>query len=589
MNQRRAELVDDIGLPAIPQYWEELVAACLKKLPEQRPPTMREIGDYLVSWSQQPDLPGPPPVSEQDLAAAENARLAEETHLRGESERQERGRQPEIDRIREQEAVLKQEADLNRQRQLEAAREQERKKKELAVKSSTKSKPLPWIIAAFVVLSLVAWVMVSSNKPHQTSTVSVTNDAAIQRERQKTEAAAAQAWDAEQRASKAEQEKLVLAAQAKAREDAGKQAAERKRLADLAEKEKLALIAQAKASEVVKQAAEPTNPTPRPSESALKYLDTALKEVKDFRGPSEYTEALCKIAEAKYKVGEVEASRAIFAQLKKWALTLPTVFTQDSVVAFGRIAQSESLAGDRDAARNTLKEAVAKLAENADIFSRSMAMSRIGEAQMVMGDSKESLITFGEADKTASRLKGHSKNWCLIENLIIRSQAEARSGSREAAKEKLVRAATLVESGKEDLLAKIALSQAKIGDMEGARETFGKSVNLAMRMKDTYEKGSALRNIASDQAESGDIAEARITASKILDRYNGGKYAYKEEALAAIADVVSASERARFMADVLEQAKNGKATTAEAAVKGLARAEDRCFGFIQIALGLLSK
>jgi len=167
MNQRRAELVEDTELPAIPQYWEDMVAACLKKLPEQRPATMREIGDYLVSRSQQPDQ-SPPPIGEQDLAVAESARLDEEERLREESERQERERQmAEANHIRNHEVARKQGEGLQHRQEQEVAREQLGKRKELAVRPSTKTKPLPWIIAACVVLSLVAWGVCVSNTPQQ--------------------------------------------------------------------------------------------------------------------------------------------------------------------------------------------------------------------------------------------------------------------------------------------------------------------------------------------------------------------------------------------------------------------------------------
>ena len=80
---------------------------------------------------------------------------------------------------------------------------------------------VPWIVAACVVLALGAWAMISlSSRKSEALPVTVVDDAALQRERNKTEAATAQAKDAEQRAARAEQEKQALTAQAKAKEEA---------------------------------------------------------------------------------------------------------------------------------------------------------------------------------------------------------------------------------------------------------------------------------------------------------------------------------------------------------------------------------
>ena len=218
-----------------------------------------------------------------------------------------------------------------------------------------------------------------------------------------------------------------------------------------------------------------------------------------------------------------------------------------------------------------------------------MAMSRIGEAQLIIGDVKDGLITFEQADKTASKLKGHSKNWCLIENSIIRSQAEAQSGNGESARKTLVDAIVFADTPRADLLARIAQSQAKIGDVDGSKKTFIKSLDLAIRMKDTYEKGSNLKDLATAQAKSGDIVGANSTASKISERYEGGKYAYKEEAIAAIGNATSALARNQWMLGIQQQTKDGGVITAESEVKKLTSAEDRCRGYIQIAFGLLGK
>jgi tetratricopeptide (TPR) repeat protein len=223
------------------------------------------------------------------------------------------------------------------------------------------------------------------------------------------------------------------------------------------------------------------------------------------------------------------------------------------------------------------------------MLSRSVAISRIAEAQFAIGDVQEGLATFKKAAETAAKLKGHSKNWCAIENIRIRALADARIGNQEAARQKLLKAIPLVDRGKEDLIAHIALSLSEIGAKEDARRTFAKALSVAMGMKNTYAKGVKLKNIARCQAKSGDIAGAKIVASKISKRYEGGKNTYKEEALAEIDRIAALSQRDRFMAYVFQQAGEGKVKEVAATIKDLNNPIDRCAGYVQIALGLLGK
>lgn len=197
MNQRRAELVEDIEHPTIPQYWEDLVAGCLKKLPEQRPATMREIGGYLVSCSQQPDQIGPPSVSGHELYVIveaericseklpeERERVRLEMEARTKTEASRRAEEKEViqagvARIPERNNATQDVASLPRK--AKSARE-------------GRLKVLPWISASFVVLAMLGWGMMTTKKPPMIGKVAVENEAAIRREREKSEADARQAY-----------------------------------------------------------------------------------------------------------------------------------------------------------------------------------------------------------------------------------------------------------------------------------------------------------------------------------------------------------------------------------------------------------
>jgi serine/threonine protein kinase/formylglycine-generating enzyme required for sulfatase activity len=79
MYQRRAELAEDVvPLPPIPAFWETLVARCLKKYPSERPESMKEIMEMIVSRGQGsasvpqaapadsiPEAKAPPPLPEE--------------------------------------------------------------------------------------------------------------------------------------------------------------------------------------------------------------------------------------------------------------------------------------------------------------------------------------------------------------------------------------------------------------------------------------------------------------------------------------------------------------------------------------------
>jgi tetratricopeptide (TPR) repeat protein len=330
--------------------------------------------------------------------------------------------------------------------------------------------------------------------------------------------------------------------------------------------------------------------TPSPhSELALTYLDAALHEAANITDPSHLIDVLCEIAKEKAKAGDIDASRVIFAQSKKMVLNLPW-YVQVDCVALSKIAQAEAQAGDSEAARTILAEVAANATANDELWERATALSRLGQAQAIIGDPEDSQRTFEQADKTAALQKNvWNRNSSLVENADVRAQTEAETGNVEAARQTLVRAVALANAMRDSgFLTEIAQTQAQIGEVEVAKRTFGEALATALRMKETYDKGYVLQDLARAQAEAGDIDGANGTAARITDRYSGGRYTYKEEALAAIGNATAAAAQAQLLKRIQEQAKEGGATDAEAAVRTWGAAVDRCNGYVQIAVGLLS-
>ena len=137
MTERRAELVEEGmvlgGGHMIPSNWEMCVADCLKKNAAKRP------ANAMTLWR---GLSGETAREEEEIKqreVAEQKRQAEEAWHAGEAKRR-----------------AKEEAELQRQRQQSSIQEQARQKRGEVARPQAKSSPLPWIMAACVVMGLVA-------------------------------------------------------------------------------------------------------------------------------------------------------------------------------------------------------------------------------------------------------------------------------------------------------------------------------------------------------------------------------------------------------------------------------------------------
>jgi serine/threonine protein kinase/formylglycine-generating enzyme required for sulfatase activity len=297
MTERRAELAEEgmilEGGQPIPSNWEQGVADCLSKEPNKRPP------DAMALW--------------QGLSR-EKTREEEAGSRREELERQRLVLEQQIEadkRAREEADARKSEASRRRVGD-NASPAQEAAAERAAVMPVASPRKnatlLPLTIGACVLMGLVAWGVVSSNKPAATRTVTVTDDAAIQRERDKAEAAAALARDAEQRADKAEQERQALKEQAREKELADAKAAADARAAAAsaeaarakqAEQQRLADLADAKAVNGFTASKE----TPFVNSLGMKFVPVVITG-----GPTSGKKVLFSIWETRVKDYEVYAA-----------------------------------------------------------------------------------------------------------------------------------------------------------------------------------------------------------------------------------------------------------------------------------------
>ena len=344
----------------------------------------------------------------------------------------------------------------------------------------------------------------------------------------------------------------------------------------------------------VPQPASVTAAPPPDSKLVLTYLDAALHEAETNIDPPQLVDELCEIAQERAKAGDIEASHSILAQAKTIALNFSPGLDDERNVALSKIAESEVQVGDKKAAQVYVAEVSATIAATHDLFSRATALSRLGHVQSIIGDIDDSRRTFELAEKAAAQQKNSwSRNHCLTEIAKDQAQTEAQPGNLEAARQTLIRAIGLANALKGStvrpgLLTDIARTQVQIGENDGAKRTLKEASDCAVRMKETYEKGDTLRDLAQAQAEAGDIAGANSTTARITDKYDGAKYTYKEEALTAIGNATAAAAQAQLLRRIQEQAKEGGAKDAELTVRTWGSASDRCDGYIQIAIGLLS-
>ena len=370
-------------------------------------------------------------------------------------------------------------------------------------------------------------------------------------------------------------------------------------------------------------------------ELARKYSDQALSELSKIDtdpnslgqismmkadATSIKIQALCDIAIIKHKTGDLEGCGRAFDTAKKLSestiphwdfsgdesfllsrLTLnamPTVML-DKSAAFFCIAKTEySIQLNDEHSKRLIMQPSDQWIDDAlsgDAWSRAIFLSRLAEAQMGIGEFETAEKTFAKAKATAEKQKNtRNRLKSLIEVECIMAASYHHAGNFIKRDQTLSHAKAVANAAKEhsnavENLAEIAYIQILLNDRESGFETFRMAVSRTLKMADTYEKGLCLKDIAVLQAKCGQKAEAQQTLEQIKERYQGGEYEYKNEALLEM----QASEAKRHSVARLDDLKKNSSQSTHDEIAGaiakMISPLDRCASFISLASGLLEK
>jgi tRNA A-37 threonylcarbamoyl transferase component Bud32 len=179
----RMKLPHQMGLP-VAAWWDDLLDRMLETRPADRPGSAAEVVAMLsvrVNEAAAAERAAAEAVARQAEAArkAEAARRASEEAARqaAATRKAEAARiEVERERIRQEEIARKSEASRRRVGDNASSAQEAVAERAAAMPNASprkKATPLPWILAACVVLGLVAWGVVSSNKPAATRTATV--------------------------------------------------------------------------------------------------------------------------------------------------------------------------------------------------------------------------------------------------------------------------------------------------------------------------------------------------------------------------------------------------------------------------------
>jgi RNA polymerase sigma factor (sigma-70 family) len=167
------------------------------------------------------------------------------------------------------------------------------------------------------------------------------------------------------------------------------------------------------------------------------------------------------------------------------------------------MALLQAEAGDKAGARKTLRRAAEIAATVTDEPKKDRALAGLACAQARLGD-------IAAARKTAEGIRGET-----VRAIALATLARALAGAGQA-KEALA-VADKQEGGlaKMFVLLHVGAGQAKAGDRQGARDTFGRAHLLVGQLDDQERTGQAY-NLAWAQAEAGDHKGAEDTATALL-------------------------------------------------------------------------
>jgi hypothetical protein len=196
--------------------------------------------------------------------------------------------------------------------------------------------------------------------------------------------------------------------------------------------------------------------------------------------------ALCRIAEAQVRNGDVTGAKQTVRDAIELALSMPYGPMRGGLL--GCVARALVYSGDLQKA-----EQIAVSLPNDSLGSRDNAFKQIAEAQAAMGNGTAALATAAHIQKE------QTKNWALVDIAAGLSKAGDLENAMSAVN--VVRD----ETAKASALLNISRGQMSAGDLSGAQRT----ISL---ITSTQHKSLPLQELTEVQLKNGDIQGARETA-----------------------------------------------------------------------------
>ena len=273
--------------------------------------------------------------------------------------------------------------------------------------------------------------------------------------------------------------------------------------------------------------------------------------------------ALRDIAYAQTKAGNRQAARQTLADALKTTQEIGNA--KDRTQALRSIADAQAKAGNRQAARQTLVDALKTAQEIDEAGSRAQALRDIADAQATIADALAKAGNVAEALKTAQEIEhAQAHAWTLRHIAVALAKAGNMTETLKIA-QKIVHvenrivalsdiAATLAETGKVTEALKIAQEM----DQPGAHAYVSRyiagglakagNVTEALKITQTIPGGLTLRGEA--------LREIATALEKIEDRQTARQLL--TDAVKAAQEIIFESDRAETLSDIADaQAKTG--------------------------------
>ena len=331
-------------------------------------------------------------------------------------------------------------------------------------------------------------------------------------------------------------------------------------------------------------------PPPRPNcrtshqrvrrKAASQLLASALKEAPRISEAMQQAEAYRKIAAVQAAAGDTVGARRTLELAYASAPRISEPLRREQ--AFVETAKALLAVGDTACACRSLKmaEVAASQMSKGDVLTELAydeiikTFREVAKTETEAGDKKSALETLKTAKATVAKLEEYGKVGAYCE--IAKSQAKA--GSKADARETLETLKALAARPENrDADGFIVGVLEALGDFDGAK-------SLARRMRYEQYTSGAFLNIAEKQAASGDLPGAKATASEIGDQWD------KTFALMGIAPIEAKAGHTAEARATIEKAKAAAALVTDKFYGGDSRKWEalRKVATVQVGIGDLA-